>query len=51
MQIRVQFHAATVKVLIHELDKAYARGDVRLVKRVSALLALAKGKALDGGAK
>jgi len=47
MRIRVQFRPATVKALSNELDKAYARGDIRLVKRISALLALAKGAAVD----
>ena len=42
MKVRISISKATVKELVEKLHQAYRAGDVRLVRRVSALLALAR---------
>jgi transposase len=44
MNISIRFSRPTIKLLSRRLGKAYAAGDVRLVRRISALLDLAKGE-------
>jgi len=44
MNISIRFTRPTVKLLVQRLKQAYDRGDLRLVRRVSALLGLAKGE-------
>lgn len=39
---KIRFISKTSKELEHQLEKAYARGDLRLVKRITALLLFAK---------
>lgn len=43
MNIRIQFRASTVKELTRRWEDAFRKGDLRLVKRIGALLLLAKG--------
>ena len=47
MRIRIQFTPATTKMLTEALWKAYSSGDLRLVRRISALLAYGKGEAVN----
>lgn len=47
MRIRIQFTPATTKMLTEALWKAYSHGDLRLVRRISALLACGKGEAVN----
>jgi transposase len=44
MNISIRFTRLTIKSLIQRLAQAYAAGDLRLVRRISALLGLAKGE-------
>ena len=44
MNISIRFTRPTIKLLIAHLKQAYAAGDLRLVRRISALLGLANGK-------
>jgi transposase len=44
MNISIRFSRPTIKSLIQRLEQAYAAGDLRLVRRISALLGLAKGE-------
>jgi len=44
MNISIRFTRPTIKSLIERLGQAYAAGDLRLVRRISALLGLAKGE-------
>lgn len=44
MNISIHFSRPTIKLLSRRLSKAYAAGDARLVRRISALLGLAKGE-------
>jgi hypothetical protein len=47
LQIRIRLSGPTVKELHKRLDRAYTLGDVRLVRRISALLSyLAQSLAL-----
>jgi transposase len=41
--LTITFRQATVKQLAHQLQAAFRRGDLRLIKRISALLLLADG--------
>jgi transposase len=43
MKISIRFARPTVKKLIRHLQRAYATGNVRLVRRISALLDLGRG--------
>jgi transposase len=45
---RITFQKETVKELEQQLHEAYAFGDVRLVRRIAALLAIARGEGLSG---
>lgn len=47
MRIRIQFTPATAKTLTGTLWKAYSNGDLRLVRRISVLLACGKGEAVN----
>ena len=47
MNISIRFTRPTVKLLIQRLKQAYDAGDVRLVRRVSALLGLAQDETVD----
>ena len=47
MHIRIQFTPATTRALTETLRKAYSNGDLRLVRRIPALLACGKGEAID----
>jgi len=47
MRIRIQFTSATIQALTQALHGAYAIGDLRVVKRISALLACGKGEDID----
>ena len=44
MNISIHFTRATGKLLVERLGKAYAAGDLQQVRRISALLGLAKGE-------
>jgi len=44
--IKIRFRPATMTVLIEALHRAYAVGNLRLVKRISALLDVAKDEAI-----
>lgn len=44
MNIRITFSSSTIKTLIKALKKAYQQGNLPLVKRISALLAVAEGQ-------
>lgn len=44
--IKIRFTQATMTVLIEALHRAYATGNLRLVKRISALLDVAKDEAI-----
>lgn len=44
MNISIHFSRPTTKLLVQRLGQAYATGDLRLVRRISALLGLAKGE-------
>jgi transposase len=44
MNISIRFTRPTIKSLIQGLEQAYAAGDLRLVRRISALLGLAKSE-------
>lgn len=45
--IKIRFTQATMTVLIEALHRAYASGNLRLVKRISALLDVAKDEAIQ----
>jgi transposase len=45
--IKIRFTQATMTVLIEALHRAYAAGNLRLVKRISALLDVAKDEAIQ----
>jgi transposase len=51
MNISIRFTRPTIKSLIQRLAQAYAAGDLRLVRRISALLGLAKGETVPGVAE
>ena len=44
---RITFQKETVKELQRQLHEAYALGDVRLVRRIAVLLAIARGEGLS----
>ena len=44
MNISIRFARQTSKSLVEQLKQAYTAGDLRLVRRISALLGLAKGE-------
>ena len=46
MNISIRFSRPTIKSLTQRLEQAYAAGDLRLVRRISALLGLAKGESV-----
>ncbi|MEP7198212.1 MAG: helix-turn-helix domain-containing protein, partial [Chloroflexota bacterium] len=46
MNIRIQFSHGTVTALSTRWEGAFRKGDLRLVKRIGALLWLAKGLAV-----
>jgi transposase len=47
MNISIRFTRPTVKLLIQRLKQAYDAGDARLVRRISALLGLARSETVD----
>lgn len=47
MNVSIRFTRPTVKLLIRHLRQAYGAGDLRKVRRVSALLALAHGETVE----
>jgi transposase len=51
MNISIRFTRLTIKSLIRRLAQAYAAGDLRLVRRISALLGLPKGETVPGVAE
>jgi hypothetical protein len=51
MNISIRFTRLTIKSLIQRLAQAYAAGDLRLVRRISALLGLATGETVPGVAE
>lgn len=51
MEYRVSFTGATVKRLRKRLNQAYERGDKRVVRRTSALLAYSQGQEVDAIAR
>jgi transposase len=46
MNISIRFTQRTIKLLTERLGQAYAAGDLRVVRRISALLGLAKGESV-----
>jgi transposase len=44
MNISIHFARPTVKMLVQRLQQAYAAGDLRLVRRISSLMALARNE-------
>lgn len=44
MRLRIRFEKATRKQMVEQLQKAYNRGDLRLIKRIHALLAIEEGQ-------
>ncbi|MDY7077770.1 MAG: hypothetical protein SXV54_12690 [Chloroflexota bacterium] len=44
MNTSIHFSRPTIKSLTQRLEQAYGAGDLRLVRRISALLGLAKGE-------
>ena len=44
MNFSIRFSRPTVKLLIQRWKQAYELGDLRLVRRISALLGLARGE-------
>ncbi len=44
---RITFQKETVKEFQRQLHEAYALGDVRLVRRIAVLLAIARGEGLS----
>lgn len=49
--VRITLKTATMELLVAALQRAYAVGDLRLVRRISVLLAVAKGEAIATTAK
>lgn len=47
MNLSIRFTRPTVKLLIQHLRQAYGLGDLRSVRRISGLLALAQGETVD----
>ncbi len=47
MQIRIHLKSSYYKQLIERLHHAYANGQVRLVKRIHALLYIVDGKTVE----
>ena len=47
MNIRIQFSSSTIKTLVEALHKAYEQDSLPMVKRISALLAVARGDPVD----
>lgn len=47
MNVSIRFTRPTVKLLIQRLKRAYDLGDLRLVRRISALLGLAKDESVS----
>jgi transposase len=47
VNISIRFTRTTAKLLIERLGQAYAAGDLRQVRRISALLGLAKGETVS----
>ena len=43
---RITFHKETVKEIQHKLGEAYRAGDLRLVRRISVLLGIARGEGI-----
>jgi len=44
MRIRISFETTTGKQIVEQLQKAYRRGHLRLIKRIHALLAIEEGR-------
>lgn len=47
MNIRIQFSSSIIKTLVEALHKAYEQDSLPMVKRISALLAVARGDPVD----
>lgn len=51
MNFSIRFTRPTVKLLIQRRKEAYAAGDLRLIRQISALLELAQGRKVAQGAE